>query len=257
MDSLREEAMFSISNSQMAQLGQAMDERFVRSAVSRLQISHPVVARSATPAGLESMVRLGLARARGYGLASAVDLYLDLMLSFGSDFDTDPQYLWLRPFLEGMDGVSALEREHLLRWHTRLYLARINGADGGATALTRFSQLDRPILASVGRDFPGTAASLAAQLHPERMDYVDLEALGSLVQRARADAVAFGPEAPVAAALFFALMFRFGHRAMSDPLYPWIGEAQSALREGGIETLLSRAKGFALALAQEIREAKG
>jgi len=244
--------MFSINIRQMEQLDLAMDERFVRSAVPRLQASHPVEAQSATPAGLESVARLGLARARGYGLGQAVDLYIELMLSFGSDFDTDPQYRWLWPLLQGLEGVSALERERLLRWHTSLYLGRINKTDGGASALERFGQLDMSTLESVGRDLPGLASSLAAQLHPERMDYVDIEALGSLVQPARAGAAGFGPEAPVAAALLFALMFRFGHAALNDPLYPWIGEG---VREGSMDKLLNRAKSFALALVQEIREA--
>jgi hypothetical protein len=155
-----------------------------------------------------------------------------------------------------MNGVSVLEREQILRWHTSLTLARINGADGGASALERFSQLDMSTLESVGRDLSRLAPNLAANLQPERMDYVTPEALGILVQRAQADGAPFGAQASTAAALFFVLMFRFGYGVMSDPLYSWVGEASAQARERGMETLLSRAKAFALALAGEIREAK-
>ncbi|MDD5295539.1 MAG: hypothetical protein PHU46_01395 [Rhodocyclaceae bacterium] len=244
--------MFAISSSQMERLNQSMDDGFVRSAVPRLQASHPVLARSATPAGLEAVARLALARTRGYGLSQAVDFYLDLMLAFGCGFDTDPQYLWLRPFLLNMEGVSAFERVQLLRWHTSLYFGRTLRGDGGAAALERFGQLDRQTLETSGQDLRRFAPSLIEQLHPERMAYLGPEALDVLVRQAQSETLALGGEAPAAAALYLSLMFRFGHGAASDPLYPWIGDG---LHGGGVENLLNRAKAFALAWAREIREA--
>ena len=104
--------MFSISKELMEHLGQAVDDRFVRSLVPHIQASHPVLGQSATAVGLESALRLGVGRARAYGLTQQADLrhFLDLMLSLGSAFDTDPQYAWLRPFLLGLDGVPVIER---------------------------------------------------------------------------------------------------------------------------------------------------
>lgn len=247
--------MFSISSELMARLGQAVDDRFVRSLLPHIQASHFVLVRSATAAGLESALRFGVARARGYGLTQEADLrhFLDLMLSLGSEFDTDPQYAWLRPFLRGMEGVPVIERVRLLRWHTRLYFDRTLGKDGGVSALERFGQMNRAALETVAGDLPRLAPRLAMQLHPERMDYMVPEALASLLRRAQSNGAAFGVEAPVAAALFFSLMFRFGHEAANDPLYPWIAQG---VREGNVDLLLNRATAFALALAREIREVK-
>jgi hypothetical protein len=209
------------------------------------------------------VARLGLKLAREYGFTEArqIQLYLEMMVSFGSGFDSDPQYSWLHPYLEKMSGVSTRERSRLLCWHATVYLDRVYGEDAahGIAALERASLVDRQTLEEVGQNLDTFGPRLLARLHPRRMEYLDMDAVNDLLQKARSDAQQFGLMSTTGAPLLFLLMFGFGHLATDDALYPWIRRTlTNAQLEGQerVEQLLQHARTFTTMMLRQIKKAR-
>jgi hypothetical protein len=88
----RSPAVLVINKSQMGALGQAARRRFEDRMVEHFGEFAPALARAAGEEHLRKAIHLGISRAGSYGLThqGPVRLYLELMLLFGSDFDTDP-----------------------------------------------------------------------------------------------------------------------------------------------------------------------
>jgi hypothetical protein len=231
--------MLTIGREQMERLEQAADERLVHSMARYLQQYDPGIAQSATSEGLESAARLALKRARACGFteASFIQFYLLMMNGFGSGFDTDPQYKWLRPFLDEMPGISAWERGRLLYWHATAFIDRCYGEDEEqrAKAHERVDLVSEQTLELVGRELTSLSAEAwLAQLYPGRMQFQDSSAVESLLQRAKSYAQRYGLTSTAGAAILMLLMFVFGHEVVHDPLHPWVrGTLKDDLLAGG------------------------
>jgi hypothetical protein len=233
-----EAVALSIRSGQMSELEKAADDRFVQSCVRHLHEFDPLVASSATPSGLVAASRLGIERAQTYGFETAahIHLYLEIMVSLGTGFDSDLQYAWLRPYLEDMPGVPTAERARLLHWHTTAFLEETGG------------------------DFFTRGPISLTRLHPERMDFLDSETVESLLHKAWADAPKLGLEPPAGPALLLLLLFGFGHHAADDPLHPWISRTISALEPPGqdkTDHLLERTKTYTSVMLEQIERAAG
>ena len=113
-----------IRRDQMQALEVVSEAAYVESAVAYFERYDPVTAASAGRAQLQAAARLGLASARRYGLSSgpALQLYLELMATLGSGFDSDPQYEWLNPFLEPRKDMGGIGRSRLIHFHVSAYL---------------------------------------------------------------------------------------------------------------------------------------
>ncbi|MBK7353861.1 MAG: hypothetical protein IPJ05_10285 [Nitrosomonas sp.] len=70
---------------------------------------------------MRKVIRLGMSQAAQYGFTyrGPVRLYLELMLLFGSYFDTDPQYPWAAEILTNQESGTQMQRAESLyerRW---------------------------------------------------------------------------------------------------------------------------------------------
>ncbi len=215
-----------IRKQQFDTLTTSAESGYIEGAVRHLRQYDPLLAAAAGQAGLEQVAGEGLEKARRYNLGSGreLQLYLQLMMSLGSAFDTDPQFAWLHPFLREMEGVGTMERARLLHFHARAYLERAYGDKGehGQKALERTLQLTRDRLQRAGADFDTSGPKLMEWLHPQRMEYLDSEAIAGLMATARKQAGEAGLPGPEGAVFLFLPMFAFGHRVCADPLHPWL-----------------------------------
>ena len=238
------------------------DAGYIQSAVAHLKTYDPLLAASAGDEGLAKVARQGLGAARGYGLGqgTALRLYLELMMSLGTRFDTDPQFGWLHPWLENIDGIGAVERARLLHFHATSYLDRAFGERGeyGHAALERISLLTLDRLRDVGKDFKSRGARLLEYIHPQRMDFLAPAAIDSLTAAAWTAANQASLPVQDGAVLLFLLMFAFGHNVCSDPLHPWLerqlrgGPGDGPARLQQIET---RSRTYLEMMLRQLKEA--
>ena len=93
---------------------------------------------------MRKAIRFGIGRADSYGFTfrGPVRLYLELMLLFGSHFDTDPQYPWAAAILTDQDSDPQMQCAERLYEVTMDYREEVAGLRM-PTRLSR-SKISRP-----------------------------------------------------------------------------------------------------------------
>lgn len=200
---------------------------------------------------LRKAIRLGTDKARGYGFTDRgpVRLYLELMLLFGSHFDTDPQYPWANAILKDVDGGSQMDRAERLYRRAMDYREKVAGPDDANTlnAFRNILVLARQPLSLAGSDFATAMRRELALTYPEKVAYVGDEGISALIRRAMEGARMQRFSTPRGMALVVVLMFAMGHGCGSDPLYPWIAQTlrDDTIKEPDARAARLEARGIA------------
>jgi hypothetical protein len=173
-------------------------------------------------------VRLGMQQAAGYGLdlRGPVRLYLELMLLFGSRFDTDPQYPWAAEILTDRGSGPQMRRAERLYEKTLDYRKRVAGPADAFTlnALRRIRAFaSQPMQFAPDDPIPALLREIHL-LYPEKAAYVGDEALETLIRKGRDGARIQRFSGIRGTVLVVVLMLAFGHGCGVDPLYPWIAK---------------------------------
>jgi hypothetical protein len=113
--------MIIIRNEQMAALEKASLASFEQRARDYLTEQFPAICARLGPQRLTALIADGIAKARGYGfeIEAQVAGFLELMLTFGPNFDTDSRHEWARKLLDSEDTPAM--RMHQLREQAKLY----------------------------------------------------------------------------------------------------------------------------------------
>ena len=256
--------MFSISPAQMKVFNQSALRSFEDKMLLHLRSFSPLLAKSAGEDRLRKTVQIGIHQAQGYGftLRSSLQLYLELMLVFGTHFDSDPKYQWLRPYIVGFDGINERERKRLLYWHSTLYMDNVYGATGSHAIEVggRVCWLNKQYLEALGRDFFSLGLNFLSQLQPQQWVYLNETVARVLLEQAVADSNRFGLADPAGAPLLLCLQFLFGHRVIDDPMFPWVSAtlvANDLTGSDKVTQLLQRTQGFITAMLNQFKEARG
>ena len=146
------------------------------------------------------------------------------MIMLGSDFDTDPQYPWATTILDETTTARQMDRAEQLHALTMKYSASVFGQDYQyeRAAATRAGALKFAELPSfVG----GSAAEFTghfAKVFPEKVRYIGEAPIAVLAARANILSETHRLDAERGPTVLAALMFAFGHGALTDPQFPWI-----------------------------------
>jgi len=218
-----------IRDQQMAAFQEYARTAYHRELVARMKEFAPQLCRIIGDRGLDSVVGSGMKRAEKYGFTrrGPIRLFVELMFRFGSDFDSDPQLPWATRTLTASPHEHEMARADRLYGEMSAYLERVDGPNSeyAREALRRL----KDALASPPPRFFGPFQEQAlADLHtfyPQKYEYLSDGPLriviGSAVDAARTLGISTEP----GVALLVGLKFGFGHGALKDPLYPWIGAA--------------------------------
>jgi hypothetical protein len=215
-----------IRNEQMEAFRKAAMLAFEGEMLVHLRDFSPPLFKTAGDDQMRRVVRLGIERAKTHGLTfrGPVRLYLELMLLFGSDFDTDPQYPWATEVLTNGSLGSEIQRADLLFDRTRDYRSKVAGPDDAYTfeALRKIHGLANQPLAFAPADFASGLLREIARVYPQKSDYLGEDRLETLIQSGSKVARAHGLTTDRGVVLMVILMLAFGHGCAEDPLYPWI-----------------------------------
>lgn len=168
----------------------------------------------------------GIEQAKKYGFTNRgpVRFYLELMVLFGSSFDTDPQYPWANEILAGQDTGSQMQRAERLYEKTIDYRQKVVGIKD-AYALDAFRNIanftrQSPIPSS--DQFVVALLREIARIYPQKAAYVGEKGLEALIRKGMNGAQRQQFRTIRGANLVVMLMFTLGHGCGVDPLYPWI-----------------------------------
>jgi hypothetical protein len=177
--------------------------------------------------GIRAIIRSGVERSKTYGLTrkGPVRLFIEMVFLLGVDFDTDPQFPWIRTTLEDPRAGDENSRADLL--HERL-MDYVNAAGGpgreySRRSLVRARRLPFTALAEAGAPTDEELLRGMRDAYPEKFEYVGEQRLRPLIRRAEEEANRYRMLPGTAARLFTGLMYALGHGVLRDPKYPFLG----------------------------------
>lgn len=201
-------------------------DRVVKMASQRLRSNFPDLIAQASPEELTQATVTALETAREHGFNRRRQMYFMVHLStaLGSGFDSDPQYRWLQPLLDNRPGLAATQRSQVMCWHVDAFRVRAYGGvlATSQAALARLLSIDQVMLSRVSRDISDEGPKLLATVFPRRLDFMDREAMFSLLNSSRRADLSNSQGAGGGPALLLLLMFLFGHQVLADPLRMWL-----------------------------------
>jgi hypothetical protein len=220
--------MLVIRKEQMEVFEQAALRNFEKRLVAHIQQYAPQQSEIMGVSGVEAFVRLGRERANGYGFTNQgpIHFYLELMVLLGSDFDTDPQYPWIREILLNEKIVDQMDRADHLQQEAEKYFEKVYGPEDSyeKEALSNISHKRFKDLPSSGNDFSKDIVRCLYEINPYKCSIIKEQVIYELVDLAYVQTRELGFDSLPSGALFVLMMFKFGHRCCSDLQYPWIME---------------------------------
>jgi len=176
---------------------------------------------------LRRAVTQGVDRADIYGLnlRGPVRFYIDLMIVFGSDFDTDPQYPWIAEELAKEEETDQFDRTEAIHTKSQDYLEYVDGPDNVHTlkALEELSVRMRSGIKFQHQNLDRHVLQLFSEVHPRKYERTGEAALRELLDEERTRGQEeYRFEEARSIALMSIMGFAFGHHFHSDPFLPWI-----------------------------------
>ena len=215
-----------IRREQLEALENAAARRFESEIVEHVREFAPRLFSILGEPAVRAFARNGIVRAAKYGFSQRgpAKLYVEMMLSFGTEFDSDPQLPWASQVLSDQAPMEPMLRAELLYREMLKYVHRVAGPGNqfALEALKRFQRSRPEDLEAAPGEFTGKMVRAFAALYPEKAQYAGEPVLRQLVTTATARAVAAGVTAERGRAVIAGLMFGFGHGILDDPLYPWV-----------------------------------
>jgi hypothetical protein len=168
----------------------------------------------------------GVARAARYGFTNRGPLrfFLECMLSYGAEFDTDVQ-------IRGLQESLVHQHANGQEWHADQAFAAIEryqiqtrgpGNDHAIQALRRLGPFLERLDSLADGSLETDLFALMARVYPQKFEFVGQERLRGLIAEARQEAARFNMATAAGAGLLCGLMFALGHGISRDALYPWV-----------------------------------
>jgi hypothetical protein len=248
--------MLVIRSAQMAVFKKAALRSFENEMVAHLAEFSPPLFKAVGEEQMRQAIQFGRGRAESYGFTfrGPVRLYLDLMLLFGSHFDTDPQYPWAAEILTDRDSGPQMQRAERLHEKTMDYRQKVAGPEDAYTlkALRNIQALARQPLEFSPEGFvPGLLGEIK-RIYPQKAAYVGDQGLETLIHKGIGGARKQRFTTGRGVALVVVLMLAFGHGCGADPLYPWIARTLRDERITDPEAKVKRLETKALTWLQHV-----
>lgn len=225
--------MLTIGKDQLARFREPPRRAFEIEMVAHLAAFSPPLFKTLGEAQMLVVVQQGMqaAERHGFDLRGPVRMYLELMLLFGSRFDTDPQYPWFHELLTTATDDPQMQRAGRIHDRVTEYRRQVAGPDDDFTfaALRRILQFAEQPLEYPPTQIVGELARQFAAVYPEKAAYIGEQALTSLIAEGVEAARRLNSPSARGESLMSVLMFAFGHGCADDPLYPWIA---NTIRDG-------------------------
>lgn len=226
--------MWTIRQEQVESLRQTALQKFEDEMAEHLSDFAPKFCEVRGEKCMRRAIRLGIGRAAKYGFTNKGPsrFYIELMVSLGSEFDTDPQYPWAREILRNQELDHQAVRADRLFNEVNRYMDYAAGPQFQHTleALRKVKSVDPDCSHLFGKDFQSRLLSWLAVVFPQKYSYVGESNLRLLIARCLEVGSAFGVTSETGLTSIAGLMFGVGHGVSEDFLYPWVASTLGDLR---------------------------
>lgn len=231
--------MLVIRETQVTVLEQAVLRTFESRLLEHLKEFFPKHCEILGEEQVRKVIRLGIERAKQYGLVSERDihLYLGLMFMLGSYFDQDPQLPWAAKILTDENIVYPNHRADQLHNRAMAYLNQAAGRDSQYLdrALRKARELPSSALSRTGEDkqisFGDYMLKLLYRLFFEKYEAVGDPNIRQMVRQGYQAARNYNLTGEPGIATYICLIFMLGSGFDRDPQYPW---AETVLNDAAL-----------------------
>jgi hypothetical protein len=218
--------MLLINPTQYAVLAEKAQDGFEIELTKHLETFSPILFKTIGEKQMREVVSVGLRRAKKYhlNLRGPVRFYLEMMLLFGSSFDTDPQYPWAAKILSSGGTEDQMDRAMSMFENAQHYRIKVSGPSDEYTfqALKRILLLTRAPLDIDPGPVSESLLSKIADTYPQKSEHIGRQGLLLLIKQAMAVAQRNSFSTHRSVFMLVVLMSAFGHGCTNDLLYPWI-----------------------------------
>lgn len=194
---------------------------------------------------MRKVIQLGMSQVAKYGFTyrGPIRLYLELMLLFGSYFDTDPQYPWAAEIFINQESGAQMQRAKFLYEKALDYQEKVVGPDDGylLEALKKNILFLRHPLSVTPENYLQDILKEIAQIYPQKTSYVGIKGLEAIIRKGIEGAQRQRLGSMRGMTVVIILMFVLGHGCGGDPIYSWIikilNDKDITEREGKIQDL--------------------
>ena len=220
--------MLLIRSSQMETLNANSMNQYKAELCRHLKYYDPHLCETAGDEALEKTVHFGLKRAHecGFTQRGPIRTYLEIMLSLGSDFHRDPQFFWLKTWLQPQDRYQEMDRARYLQFHVVRYLDVVQDGKGEnrIEALRKIQQGTLDQLIEIGSNDTAKAIRWLESIHALKCRFIGRSPLESLIELAREEAIKAELKEPEGFLLLLGFMFIHGSGVLRDPMHPEVSE---------------------------------
>jgi len=223
--------MLIIRKEQIGKFNEAALARFINETIVHIKEFTPAHCEDLGDDTVREVVKMGIDRARGYGLDKhgPCVLFVEMMFLFGSFFDTDPQYPWGGKILSLSETIDQMELADRLYLKTTEYLDNVACLEHQQRALERLNNTNLKEPLKSKEDGIGFALDEMVmclhRIYPEKYEFSGEDAIRKLVRNAINLAEYHLPSVVWGPTLFSIMSFFLGHKCFSDPQFTWIHKA--------------------------------
>lgn len=225
--------MLTIRKDQLKAFGDQKLLAFAEEMVLHIREFSPIQFKVTGEENVRKIILTGIDRAITYGFTyrGSMQFYLEMMFMLGSDFDTDPQYPWVRKILINSSEADQEDRSSRLFDEVIDFLDNVAGNDFlyERNALSRIIDIPFDDWEKINFEEPVKFFKELEKIYPEKAAKIDAADLYELYHHAAGTARKYMISGHGGTALSFILMVAFGHGCFTDLQYPWI---LSTIREG-------------------------
>lgn len=230
-----------IRKAQIDELGQVTMQIFEDEMVAHLAEFSPALFNVIKEEQMRAVVKSGIKRAEQYGFTfrGPIRLFLEMMLLYGSHFDSDPQYPWAVEILQ--KDLPQMERAEQLHEKILDYQKEVSGEKAVNTrkALRDLLAMTKNPPESSPKTFGADIRREMNRAYPQKVKYIGDEAVTEIIREGSEEGEKYNFQNVRARGLLVVLRFAFGHGCTDDLLYPWISRT---LRDERIIDPEARAK---------------
>ena len=203
-------------------------EGYISELASHCDTSFPHLRVKMGSQNLYQALRRSVEKAKNIGFTQkdTVQFYIDLQITFGWEFDNDPQYSWLNKILIENQDTEQIEKSTILYDEVETYLIKLWGNDRHALSnqINHMAQLNIKALNNKNVYTLQEMLSILEEIYPKKFAITSKQSIENLVQFSKikdeSNHYQFVPIVP---------MFLLGSGYKEDPFLSWMKTSDTYL----------------------------
>ncbi|MDR0218921.1 MAG: hypothetical protein LBI71_08580 [Enterobacteriaceae bacterium] len=186
--------------------------------------SYPYLEIKSGQNGLKEALKIAVEKAKnkGFDQRGPVQFYIDLQILFGTEFQTDPQYSWIKTILDNNVNIGQIEKTTLLYHEVTQYLNAVHGEQDEylKASIIKFQNINIEHLNVQWNTYESNIYSLLKSLFPQKYRFIQQNDIKKLIQFSVEKSNQYHIENANKSAFLVLTMFLLGHEFDQDIFLP-------------------------------------